>query len=177
MFMRRAAKATYIISCVLMLIFCAASTGVAQRSLTKAQSRHFVRNLPAIDKVELMQYNMAEDPHDRRIAKSIFVEKADARKIAALWRTQTHAPDRSICHNPSYGVRFFVKEKELFYASVCWSCNNILFFNPDFQGGLHFDGDNKKGQQLLQFFQEAFSETKKTKSSESLTFHSGNKRR
>lgn len=175
--MRRTAKATGIVFCVLMIIFCAASTGVAQRSLTKAQARRFVRHLPAIDKVELVQYKMAEDPRERGIAKSIFVGKDEAAKIAALWRTQTHAPDRSICHNPSYGVRFFVKEKELFYASVCWSCNNILFFNPDFQGGLHFDGDNKKGQQLLQFFQEAFSETKKTKSSKSLSFNSGNKRR
>jgi hypothetical protein len=171
--MRRAAKTTSTVFCVLMLTFCAASTGSAQRSLTKAQARRFVRNLPAIDKVELVQYNMAEDPRDRRIAKSIFVEHAEAVKIAALWRTQTHAPDRSACHNPSYGVRFFVKEKELFYASVCWSCNNILFFNPDFQGGLHFDGDDKKGQQLLEFFQEAFSETKRTKSSKSLSFHSG----
>lgn len=169
MFMRRAAKATSIVFCVLMLVFCTAQAGVAQRSLTKAQVRQYVQNLPAIDKVELVQYNMAEDPRERKIADSILVEKAQARKLAALWRTQTHAPDRSICHNPSYGVRFFVKEKELFYASVCWSCNNILFFNPDFQGGLHFDGDDKKGQQLLQFFQEAFSETKRTKSSKSLS--------
>jgi hypothetical protein len=170
--MRRAANTTYFVFCVLMLICGAASAGVAQRSLTKRQARHFVRNLPAIDKVELVQYNGAEDPRERRIAKSIFVEKAAAGKMAALWRTQTHAPDRSICHNPSYGVRFFVKEKELFYASVCWSCNNILFFDPEFQGGLHFDGDNKKGQQLLEFFQEAFSETKRTKASKSLSFHS-----
>jgi hypothetical protein len=101
---------------------------------------------------------------------------AQARKVAALWRAQSYGPDRAACHEPSYAIKFYVRGREPVYASVCWACSNILFFAPDFKGGLHFEGDSKRGQQLYKFFQEAFTETMQSKSLKSLSFNSQKRR-
>lgn len=175
-FMKRLAKATFVGCCMLMLIFCAASTGTAQRSLTKRQARQYVRNLPAVDRIEISQFDSDPEVRDHEVVGRKVVEGTAARKLAALWRTQTYAPDRSACHEPSYAVRFYARGKELFYASVCWGCNNILFFAPDFIGGLHFEGESKNGERLYKMFQEAFSTTEQTKSSKGVSFNSDNKR-
>ncbi|HEX8491394.1 MAG TPA: hypothetical protein VF658_01005 [Pyrinomonadaceae bacterium] len=149
--------------CVLTLIFCVAQTSVAQfRTLTKKQAQLYLRNLPAVDKVELVKFKSDADVKEGQIESSKFVGGAAARKIAGLWRTQTYGPDNSACHYPAYAIRFYVKGQPWVYASVCWACSNIKFFAPDFKGGLHFEGDNKNGQQLLQIFKEAFPETRQT---------------
>ncbi|HEY0385171.1 MAG TPA: hypothetical protein VGC64_04135, partial [Pyrinomonadaceae bacterium] len=160
---------------VLTLLVCAAQAGVAQRSLTKKQASLYLKHLPAVDKVELIALKRSDDGKENEVLSSKFMTGAEARKFAALWRTQSSGPDRSACHEPSYAARFYVKGKELFYASLCWGCSNILFFAPDFIGGLHFAGDSKRGQQLENFFQEAFAKTSQTKSLKSLSFISDKK--
>jgi hypothetical protein len=174
--MRRIAKASYISLCALTLLFCTASADVAQRSLTKKQARLYLRNLPAVDKVELVQFGSDPKVREHEVVARKFVEGGRARRLASLWRAQTYGPDRSACHDPVYAVRFFVKGKELVYASVCWGCNNILFFAPDFIGGLHFEGEGNKGEQLYQFFKEAFSEPQRTKTSARLSSNSSNRK-
>lgn len=158
-----------------MLVLCAASTGTAQPSLTKRQARQYVSNLQAVDKIEISQFDSNPEVRDHEVVGRQVVEGARARKLAALWRTQAYAPDRSICHDPAYAVRFYAKGKELFYASLCWGCNNILFFAPDFIGGLHFEGESKNGERLYEMFQEAFSTPEHTQSSPSLPLNSDNK--
>jgi hypothetical protein len=177
--MGRIARASSISLCALTLLFCTAEMSVAQqRSLTKQQARLYLRNLPAVDKVELVKVSPdgKENVEDLKVEGRVFIEGAQARKLAALWRAQAYAPDRSACHEPAYAVRFFVKGKELVYASVCWGCSNILFFAPDFVGGLHFEGDNKNGQKLEQFFRAAFSETKQAKSSAGFSSNPSNRK-
>lgn len=172
--MNRRAKALFIGFCALTLLFCTASTGVAQRSLTKKQARLYLRNLPAVDKVELERFGSDPKVRDNPVVARKFIEGAQARKLAALWRVQAYGPDRSACHEPGYAVRFFVKGKELVHASVCWACNNILFSTTDFLGGLHFEGESKNGQKLEQFFRAAFSEPEQTKSKASISSNSIN---
>jgi hypothetical protein len=171
----RAAKTACGGLCVLLLICCAAQAGLAQRSLTNRQARQFVRRLPAIDKVEISQFGSDPEVRDQEVVARKVIEGAAARKLAALWRAQTYAPDRSACHDPSYAVRFYAKGKELFYASVCWGCNNILFFAPDFIGGLHFEGESKNGERLHEMFQGPFLTSEPTQSSKSLPFKPDNK--
>jgi hypothetical protein len=161
-FMNHVARANGVGLCVLMLIFCASSASLAQRSLTKRQARLYVRNLPAVDKVEISQFDSDPEVRDHEVVGRKVVEGRAARKLASLWRTQSYAPDRSMCHEPAYAVKFYAKGKELFYASVCWGCNNILFFAPDFIGGLHFEGESKNGERLYEMFQQAFSKPETT---------------
>jgi hypothetical protein len=158
----------------LTLLFCTAQATVAQRSLTKKQARLFLRNLPAVDKVEVVQFGSDPDVRENEVVARKFIEGARARQLAALWRVQAYGPDRSACHNPGYAVRFFVKGKELVYASVCWSCSNIMFFGPDFLGGLHFDGDNRNGQRLEQFFKREFFGTGQAKSARGFSLKTSN---
>jgi hypothetical protein len=175
--MNGAAKSTLIGCCILTLLLCSSSASMAQRrSLTRKQAERYLRNLPAIEKVELVKFKQDENVRDSQIERSTFVEGAQARKIGSLWRTQTYGPDKSVCHYPAYAVRFYVKGQPLVYATVCWACNNILFFAPDFQGGLHFDGDDKNGQQLLEMFKEAFSETGQAQSSPGISFNPSSKK-
>lgn len=174
--MNRAVKVIYVSCCALTLLLCASSVSMAQpRSLTKKQAARYLRNIPAVDKIELVKFKEGEDPRENQIERTMFIEGAKAERIAALWRTQSYGPDASACHFPAYGVRFYSKSKPLFYATVCWACSNILFFDPDFKGGLHFEGDAKNGQQLLAIFKEAFSETQQKKSSPGLSSHPGRK--
>ncbi|MDX6696469.1 MAG: hypothetical protein QOF02_4072 [Blastocatellia bacterium] len=173
--MSRAAKKACGGLCVLMLLFCAAQAGLAQRSLTNKQARQYVRQLQAIDKVEIAQFDSDPEVRDREVVGRKVIEGAAARRLAALWRAQAYAPDRAMCHDPSYAVRFYAKGKELFYASVCWGCNNILFFAPDFIGGLHFEGESRSGERLREMFQGAFLKPEPTKSSKSLPSDSDNK--
>jgi hypothetical protein len=173
--MNGAAKVINIGCCVLMFLFCASAASVAQpRSLTKKHIARYLRRLPAVDKIELVKFKHDEDAQDHQIERSTFIEGAVARRIATLWRTQSYGPDMSACHFPAYGVRFYSKTRPIVYATVCWACNNILFFDPDFKGGLHFDGDYKNGRQLLEIFKGAFLETKRAKSSPVTSSHSGN---
>jgi hypothetical protein len=172
--MNRMAKAAYVGLCAVALLFCTAQMGVAQRSLTKKQARLFLRNLPAVDKVEVMQFGSDPAVRDNEVVARKFIEGVGAGQLAALWRVQSYGPDRSACHNPGYAVRFFIKGKELVYASVCWSCSNILFFGPDFLGGLHFEGENRNGQRLEQFFQKEFSGAEQAKSAGSFSSKTSN---
>jgi hypothetical protein len=142
--------------CVLMLCFAASQPVTAQQSLTNRQARQYVRRLPPIDKVEISQFDSDPEVRDHEVVARKVVEGAAALKLATVWRAQTYAPDRAACHEPSYAVRFYAKGKELFYASVCWGCNNILFFAPDFIGGLHFEGDSRNGERLREMFQQEF---------------------
>jgi hypothetical protein len=175
--MNGAAKVINTGCCVLMLLFCASTASVAQpRSLTKKQTARYLRRLPAVNKIELVKFKHHVDAQERQVERSIFIEGAVARRIAALWRTQPYGPDMSACHFPAYGVRFYSKTRPIVYATVCWACNNILFFDPDFKGGLHFDGDYKNGQQLLEIFKGAFSEKKRAKSSPVTSSHSGSRK-
>jgi hypothetical protein len=147
-----------------------------RRSLTGKQAERYLQKLPAIEKVELVKFKQDENVRDSQVERSIFVEGARARKVGSLWRTQTYGPDKSVCHYPAYAVRFYVKGQPLVYATVCWACNNILFFAPDFQGGLHFAGDDKNGQQLLEMFKEAFSKAEQAQFSQGISSNPNSKK-
>lgn len=98
------------------------------------------------------------DVWNGEIEASKTVEGAEAQKIASLWRRQTFLPYSAICHMPGYAVKFYVRDKLIVYASLCWECNNIGFHTPKLKGTQGFGGRDKNGQQLLAIFRAAFSE-------------------
>ena len=44
----------------------------------------------------------------------------------------------------------------IFYASVCWECDNILVIEPKLGAKQSFDGGSRKGEELLKVFTTAF---------------------
>ena len=84
--------------------------------------------LPDIDAVELVDLRTL---HLGSVCMSIVknapfvqVKGETAQQIAHLWRYLP--PDEQMrCHNPPFGLRFYMDNKFLVQGSVCWECNNI----------------------------------------------------
>ena len=136
------------------------NSGQSRRFQGRKEVLPFTRNLPAIDKVELLKLKTEGDLWRGEIEANKILEGAEAQNLASLWREQTYTPYMAACHNPAYGIKLFSGEKLLVYATLCWDCNNIGFITPKISGTQSFDGRGKKGQQLLQIFRAAFPETK-----------------
>lgn len=120
--------------------------------------RPLTRKLPAVDKVELFKLKLSYGQWDKEFEGTKTVKGGKAKKIAALWRSQTYKPYQSACHNPVYGIKFYSGDKLIVFATVCWDCNTMGFEEPYINSTQYFDGTNKKGQQLLKIFQDAFPE-------------------
>jgi hypothetical protein len=120
----------------------------------------YTRNLPAIDKIELLQLQLKDDRWNGEIAASRVLTGAEARKVASLWRRQTYTSSLAACHEPGYAIKFYYRERLIAYATVCWSCNNIFFITPKSDRTQSFVGGNERGEQLSEVFRLAFTETK-----------------
>ncbi len=132
----------------------------SRRFLGNEEAKLFTRNLPTVDKVELLKLKKNGDLWNGEIESSKMVEGVEAQKTASLWRTQNYLPDSAICHYPGYAIKFYFKDKLIAYATLCWECNNISFETPNLKRTQGFGGRDKKGQQLLQVFHTAFPEAK-----------------
>jgi hypothetical protein len=118
------------------------------------------RDLPTVDKIELLKLEKKGDLWTGNIEATKFIEANEAQKFAKLWRQQNYHSMSASCHLPAYAVKFYSKGKLLAYATLCWDCNNINFEEPNLGNTQGFDGDSRKGQKLLQVFKTAFSEKK-----------------
>jgi hypothetical protein len=123
----------------------------------KRKLRPYTRNLPRIDKVELETYNLMETRIESTAATKI-VEGREAQAIASLWRTQNYRSFTPMCHFPAFGIKFYSKGKLIVYASLCWECNNIVIREPKLGVAQGFDGESKKGKQLLEVLIRAFKQ-------------------
>lgn len=114
-------------------------------------------SLPDIEEVEIVDISKL-DPNrvshymgETESCRSVILTGGKATEVAARWRALNSA-GQARCHIPSYGVRFFVSEKLMLEASVCFQCNNIYGslngqpFHYEFNGGDH------AGTRLLQSF-------------------------
>lgn len=144
----------------LMLLLCIASGAVAQsrRFMGHREFRAVTRNLPAIDRIELLKLKLDDHQRwngDREAVKVL--QGAEARKVAALWRRQTYNRNLAACHEPNYAIKFYAEGKLLAYASICWSCNNIFFITPKSTKIQSFAGYDIRGEQLSEIFRLAFT--------------------
>src|SRR6266404_6651238 len=119
----------------------------------------YTRNLPVIDRIELLKLELKDDRWDGEIAASKVLKGAEAQKVASLWRRQTYTSSVAACHEPAYAIKFYFREKLIAYASVCWSCNSIFFIRPNLHRTQSFAGGNKRGDQLSEIFRLAFTAT------------------
>jgi len=120
----------------------------------------YTRNLPRIDKIELLKLELKDDRWNGEVAASKALQGAEAQKLASLWRHQTYTSSLSACHEPAYAIKFYYREKLIAYASVCWSCNSIFFITPNLHRTQSFLGGNERGEQLSEIFRLAFAATK-----------------
>jgi hypothetical protein len=118
--------------------------------------RPYTRDLPAVEKVELLKLTQKNDHWNGEISDTKTFKGVEAHKIASLWRRQTYTSSAAACHEPAYGIKFYARGKLIAYASICWSCNNIFFLTPKSTRTQSFEGYNKKGEQLSEVFRLAF---------------------
>jgi hypothetical protein len=151
-------KITFLASLSLIAIFGIAFFvfGQSRDYQGNAEAKPFTRDLPNIDKIELLKLEKKGDLWTGEIEASKTIEGDEAQKFAKLWRQQNYEPISAICHLPAYAVKFYAKDKLLTYATLCWDCNNIGFEEPKLNKTQGFDGDGRKGQKLLQIFKDAF---------------------
>jgi hypothetical protein len=71
-----------------------------------------------------------------------------AKAIAALWRSLPSG-SQARCHLPPLGLRFFLGEKLVAEASVCWECNNVYGGTWEGSFGFEFDGEAAPSRELL----------------------------
>jgi hypothetical protein len=144
-----------------LLILCIVPATFAQsrRFMGRKEFLPYTRNLPDVDRVELLKLKLVEDQWDGDILATKVLEGAEARRVARLWRGQTYTSSQSACHNPAYAVKFYSQGKLLVYASICWSCNNIFMITPSFTSTQNFLGEDRRGEQLYQIFYSAFNKT------------------
>jgi hypothetical protein len=112
--------------------------------------------LPDIDAVELVDLRTL---HLGSVAMSIVknapfvqVKGEAAQQIAHLWR---HLPpdEQMRCHNPPFGLRFYMDNKLLVQGSVCWECNNIHAEENGKSLVYEFDAQHPHSQELFAFLQ------------------------
>lgn len=114
--------------------------------------------LPDINAVELVDLNGLQ-PNlvsgymgAAENAPFVRVKGETAQQIAHLWR---HLPpdEQMRCHNPPFGLRFYVDNKLLVQGSVCWNCNNIHAEENGENLVYEFDAQHPHSQELLTLLQ------------------------
>jgi hypothetical protein len=147
----------------LLLVLCVVQGTTAAQSRRFRGHREFrsvTRNLPAIDRVELLRLKLDDHPQwNGDIAASKVLQGVEAQRVAALWRRQTFNQNLAACHEPNYAIKFYAQGRLLVYASICWSCNNIFFITPKSNRTQSFAGYDDRGEQLSEIFRLAFAQT------------------
>src|SRR5687767_2300929 len=63
---------------------------------------------------------------------------AEAERIAALWRALPPGKNTG-CHEPGYGLRFWLADQIQVEASLCWACHNAYGYVGDQAMSFTFD--------------------------------------
>lgn len=148
--MRRA-----ILSLLLVMQACAAVA--AKPARVNREAVPYTVRLPAVDRVELEAYEVAEISI-KSVKATRVLEGAEARAFAALWRRQDYKPGSAACHYPFVGVKFYSRGRLLAHASVCWMCDNIAFMTPQLRARQSFAGNSRRGKELADAFARAFKQ-------------------
>lgn len=147
-----------VLTILLLLCIVPGVMGQTQRFRGPKEFLPYTRNLPRIDKIELLKLELKNDRWDGQVTASKILKGAEAQKVASLWRRQTYTSNLSACHEPAYAIKFYFREKLIGYASVCWSCNSIFFITPNLHRTQSFAGGDKRGEQLSEIFRLAFTD-------------------
>jgi hypothetical protein len=141
----------------LVLLMHAGAAAAAKPARVNREAVPYTVRLPAVDRVELEAYEVAE--MDIKSVKATKVlEGAEARAFAALWRRQDYKPGSAACHYPFVGVKFYSKGRLIAHASVCWMCDNIDFLTPRLRHRQSFVGGSRRGKELGAAFARAFKQ-------------------
>ena len=140
----------------LILLFAAGVSAQTSPFHGLKEARPFTRNLPRIDRVELMHLKLEGDLWRGEILATKVLTDTEAQSVATLWRDQTYLPGYPVCHFPPYAIKFFAQDKLLAYATICWACNDIYFLTPRIEKPQQFGAGDRKGKQLLALFRKAF---------------------
>lgn len=151
---------SFTLTLVLILWIAPCVVGRTSRFVGRKEFLPYTRNLPVIDKIELLKLKLKDDRWDGEIAASKVLKGAEAQRLAFLWRRQTYTSSLAACHEPAYAIKFYFRKRLIAYASVCWSCNSIYFMTPNLHRTQSFAGYNKKGEKLSEIFRLAFTESK-----------------
>jgi hypothetical protein len=135
------------------------TVGRTQRFRGPKEFLPYTRNLPRIDKIELLKLELKDDRWNGKVEDVKVLKGAEAQKVASLWRRQTYTSSLSACHEPAFAIKFYYRESLIGYASVCWSCNSIFFITPNLHRTQSFLGGNERGEQLSEIFRLAFTAT------------------
>ena len=160
--MMRITKANILRATSFAIVVCAVTNcgQRAERYKGSAEARPLTRELPSIERIELMELQRVGDLWNGEIKASKMIEGTEAQQVASLWRTQSYLRDSPFCHFPAYAIKFFLGEKLIAYASLCWECDNIEFLDPKVKDYVGFAGKSASGQHLLSVFTSVFPETK-----------------
>jgi hypothetical protein len=145
-----------------LLVLCLASVALGRTPRFQGQKDFlpYTRNLPVVDRIELLKLRLKDDRWDGEIAASKVLKGIEAQRLASLWRRQTYTSSLAACHEPAYAIKFYSRERLIAYATVCWSCNSIYFITPNLHRTQSFAGGDKRGDQLSEIFRLAFAATK-----------------
>jgi hypothetical protein len=137
-----------------LFVFTFSSANLGQK---KAPLR-ITKKLPVIDKVKMLKVIPAQIGFETVAARKVIKGK-EAEAFAALWRSQTLLPESAMCHTPGFAIKFFSKGELIVYASLCWDCNTIDFLTPELPGSFFqgFEGESRKGKEMLAYLTKAFS--------------------
>ena len=152
-------KSSRVLTFLLVLFIVHGVVGQTPRFRGPKEFLPYTRNLPRIDKIELLELELKDDRWAGEVAASKVLKGAEAQKVASLWRRQTYTSSLAACHEPAYAIKFYYRERLLAYASVCWACNNMFFITPKLPRTLSFAGGNERGEQLSEIFRLAFTAT------------------
>ncbi|MDX6405589.1 MAG: hypothetical protein QOH70_3044 [Blastocatellia bacterium] len=152
-------KGRRVFTLLLVLSIAPGVVGRTQRFRGRKEFLPYTRNLPVVDKIELLKLKLKDDHWDGEIAASKVLQRAKIKKVASLWRRQTYTSSLAACHEPAYAIKFYSGKRLVAYASVCWSCNSIFFITPNLHRTQSFAGGDKRGEQLSEIFRLAFTAT------------------
>jgi len=80
----------------------------------------------------------------------------DAERIAALWR-KLPSGEQARCHNPPFGLRFWLFGEKLLEASICWECDNVYGYAGDEMLHFEFDARAPVSESLLEQCRQVLS--------------------
>jgi len=136
------------------LLACLVLLSVSLPGCKRSASSPNTTGLPRIDKAELFKLTKHGDLWNGEIERETILVENEAQDVARLWRAQSFSTDSPICHNPGYAIKFYDRDLQIVYATLCWECDNIEFLTPQLDKYVGFDAQGSKGQELLKYLKD-----------------------
>jgi hypothetical protein len=150
-------NARFTFALLLLLSIVPASMAQPRRFTGRKEFLPYTRNLPAIDRVELLKLELKDDRWwNGKIEASKVLKGTEAQRVASLWRKQTYTQSDSACYEPGHAIKFYSRRRLLVYATVCFACSTMFFMTPNLKRTQNFEAGSKLGEQLYEIFRLAF---------------------